>query len=127
MMSLKFQIFLTLYKECNSLIRIEIILPKNDVMAISEGLKIIQVGGLLVSKIRGRDKFPRPEIHSSKGSKIFTPQFGHKYVLEVIVPDSKEKDVIRIVRENSKFGKIFTQPVLHAIDIGTGNEGEEVI
>ncbi len=109
------------------MIRIQIVLAKNDVMAISEGLKEIQVGGVLVSKIRGRDKFPRPEIHSSKGSKIFTPQFGHKYVMEVIVPDSKEKDVIKIVRDKSKLGKVFVEPVLRAVDIGTGKEGDEVI
>jgi nitrogen regulatory protein P-II 1 len=108
-------------------IRIEIVLAENDVMAISEGLKVIPVGGILVHKMKGRDKFPGPEIHAGKGSEIFIPQFGHKHVMEIIVPDSKEKDVIRIIRENSKIGRIFVHPVLNAIDIGSGKDGDEIL
>jgi len=109
------------------LIRIEVVLAENDVMAISEGLKQIPVGGVLVHKMKGRDKFPRPEIHAAKGSEIFTPQFGHKHVMEVIVPDSKEKDAIKIIRENSKMGMIFVHPVSNAIEIETGKEGDQVL
>ena len=109
------------------MIRIEIVLAENDVMAISERLKEIPVGGLLVHKMKGRDEFPHPEIHAAKGSAIFTPQFAHKHVMEVIVPDSKEKDVIRIVRENSKVGMIFVHPVSNAIDIGSGKDGDEIL
>ena len=109
------------------MIRIEIVLAENDVMAISEGLKEIPVGGVLVHKMKGRDKLPKPEIHASKGSEIFTPQFGHKHVMEIIVPDSKEKDVIRIIRENSKLGMIFIHPVSNAIEIETGKEGDQVL
>ncbi len=109
------------------MIRIEIILAENDVMAISEGLKKIPVSGVLVHKMKGRDEFPRPEIHAAKGSAIFTPQFAHKHVMEVIVPDSKEKDVIRIIRENSNVGMIFVHPVSNAIDIGSGKEGDEIL
>jgi len=77
--------------------------------------------------MKGRDKFPNPEIHASKGSEIFTPQFGHKHVMEIIVPASKEKDVIRIIRENSKLGMIFIHPVSNAIEIETGKEGDQVL
>ncbi len=109
------------------MIRIQIVLAENDVMAISEGLKELSVGGVLVQKMKGRDKFPKPEIHAAKGSAIFTPQFGHKHVMEVIVPDSKEKDVIKIVRDNSKFGMIFVHPVSNAIDIESGKEGDQIL
>ena len=109
------------------MIRIEIVIGKNDVMAISEGLKKIPVGGLTVTKKRGRGKNPPPEIHASKGTQVFTPQFGDKYMLEVIVPDSKEEEVIKIVRENTKIGKIFIYPVLRAIDIATGKKDDEAI
>lgn len=107
--------------------RIQVVLAENDVIAISEGLKKIPVGGVLVHKMKGRDKFPKPEIHAGKGSEIFTPQFGHKHVMEVVVPDSKEKEVIQIIRENSKVGMIFVHPVSQAIDIGSGTEGEEIL
>ncbi len=107
--------------------KIEVILGKNDVMAISEGLKEIGIGGLTVSKVRGRGKKPGPEIHASKGSEIFVPQFNDKYHLEVIVADSKEDEVIAIIKEKGRIGKIFVSQVLRAVDIATGAEGESTI
>jgi nitrogen regulatory protein P-II 1 len=109
------------------LIRIEVILPKNEVMAVSEGLKKINVGGLTVSKKRGRGKNPAPEIHASKGTEIFIPQFSDKYVLEVIVPENMEQDALKIIKENATMGKIFIHPVLRTYDIKTGAEGEKAI
>jgi nitrogen regulatory protein P-II 1 len=45
----------------------------------------------------------------------------------VIVPDSKEKDVIDIIRANSKMGKIFISPIKRAVDIESGEENENAI
>ena len=109
------------------MLRIETILGENDVMAISEGLKKIGIGGLTVSKVRGRGKRPGPEIHASKGSEIFTPQFNDKYMVVAIIPDSKEDEVIGVIKENGRVGKILVSQILRAIDIATGNEGEETI
>lgn len=109
------------------MLKVEVILGQNDVMAISEGLKEIGVGGLSVSKIRGRGKKPGPEIHASKGSEIFVPQFTDKYKLEVIVADIKEDEVVSIIRKNGRIGKIFISQILRAVDIESGNEGDETI
>jgi len=109
------------------MLKVEVVLGQNDVMAISEGLKEIGVGGLSVSKIRGRGKKPGPEIHASKGSEIFVPQFNDKYKLEVIVADIKEDEVVSIIRKNGRAGKIFISQILRAVDIESGNEGEEII
>lgn len=109
------------------MLRIEAILGNNDVMAISEALKKIEIGGLSVSKVRGRGKRPPPEIHASKGSAIFQPQFSQKYVITVMIPESKEEEVIEILKEKGSVGKIFVSPILRAVDIATGSEGEEVI
>ena len=109
------------------MLKIEVILGNNDVMAISEGLKEIGIGGLTVSKVRGRGKRPGPEIHASKGSEIFVPQFTDKYRLEAIVPDSKEDEVVSIIKKNGRVGKIFISQILRAIDVSTGHEGEETI
>ena len=109
------------------MIRIEVILPKNEVMAVSEGLKQINVGGLTVSKKRGRGKNPGPEIHASKGTEIFVPQFSDKYVLEAIIPDSMEQKAVQIIKQNATIGKIFVHPVLRTYDIKTGAEGEQAI
>jgi nitrogen regulatory protein P-II 1 len=109
------------------MIKIEAVLGKNDVMPISEALKKIKIGGLTVTKMRGRGKSPPPEIHASKGTEVFVPQFSDKYVIQVIVPETKEEDVINAIKENAKIGKIFVSPVLRAVDISSGNEGESVI
>jgi len=109
------------------MLKIEVILGENDVMAISEELKKIGIGGLTVSKVRGRGKRPGPEIHASKGSAIFTPQFNDKYQVEAIIPDTKEDEVINIVKENGRVGKIFVSQILRAVDIATGAEGEDTI
>lgn len=109
------------------MIRIEAILGQNDVMKISEALKEIGIGGMTVSKMRGRGKNPGPEIHASKGSEIFTPQFSQKYVVELVIDEEKEDQVIKIIQENGRVGKIFVSPILRAVDISTGKEGTEVI
>lgn len=107
--------------------KIQAILGENDVMSISEGLKEIGVGGLTVTKMRGRGKRPGPEIHASKGSEIFIPQFSDKYVIEIIISESKEDQAIKIIKERGRVGKIFVSEVLRAIDIATGKEGEDTI
>ena len=109
------------------MLKIEIILGENDVMAISEELKKIGIGGLTVFKVRGRGKRPGPEIHASKGSEIFVPQFNNKYHLEVVVVDTKEDEVIGIIKEKGRVGKIFVSQILRAIDIASSAEGESTI
>jgi nitrogen regulatory protein P-II 1 len=106
---------------------VDVIIPENDVEAISEALKNIHVGGVTVLKVKGRGKTLPPEIHASKGTEIFRPEFGDKYMLEVVVATNKENDVIKIVRENSKIGKIFISPITRAIDIESGAEDELAI
>jgi nitrogen regulatory protein P-II 1 len=106
---------------------VDVIIPENDVEAISEALKNIQVGGVTVLKVKGRGKTLPPEIHASKGTEIFRPEFGDKYLLEVVVATNKENDVIKIVRENSKIGKIFISSITRAIDIESGAEDELAI
>ena len=109
------------------MLKIEAFLGNNDVMAISEALKEVEIGGLTVGKVRGRGKRPPPEIHASKGSAIFQPQFSQKYVIELVIPESKEEQVVNIIKDKGSVGKIFVSPVIRAIDIATEDEGESVI
>ena len=109
------------------MLKIEVILGENDVMAISEGLKEIGIGGLTVFKVRGRGKNPGPEIHASKGSEIFTPQFNDKYRMEAIIVDTQEEEVISIIKKRGRVGKIFVSQILRAIDIASEEEGESTI
>lgn len=48
------------------MLRIEAILGNNDVMVISEALRKIEIGGLTVSKVRGRGRRPPTQIHAAK-------------------------------------------------------------
>ena len=109
------------------MIKISTVLSNNEVMPISEGLKKLGIGGLTVDKVRGRGKTPPPEIHAGKGRDIFQPQFSEKYVIEVIATEDKENQIIEIIRKNATRGKIFVEPVLRAIDIASGQEGESTI
>lgn len=109
------------------MIRITTTLSYNDVMAISENLRKIGIGGLTVQKVRGRGKTPPPEIHSGKGRAIFQPQFSEKYIVQVIVTEKKENEAIEIIKKSSRRGKIMIEPILRAIDIATGEEGDSVI
>ena len=109
------------------MLKLEIILAENDVMNISEGLKEIGIGGLTVIKVRGRGAKTAAEIHSSKGLVIFVALFADKYRVMVVIPESKEEKSVEIIKKNSREGKIFISQILRAIDIKSGNEGEEVI
>jgi nitrogen regulatory protein P-II 1 len=109
------------------MIKIDVVIPQNDIEAISEGLKKIKVGGITILRVKGRGKSAAPKIHASKGTEMFTPEFSDKYTLQVIVDDNKEKDAIGIIRANSKMGKIFISPIMRAIDIESGAENEKAI
>lgn len=102
------------------MIRIDVYLPNNDVMAISEALKEIDVGGLTVTKKRGRGRRPPPEMHAGKGSMIFTPQFTDKYVVELFIDEEKKDDAIKIIEKHASRGKIIVTPNIHMIDIKSG-------
>tara|TARA_A100001234_G_scaffold180589_1_gene163139 strand:+ start:3029 stop:3358 length:330 start_codon:yes stop_codon:yes gene_type:complete len=109
------------------MLKLEIILSENDVMSISESLKEINIGGLTITKVRGRGEKTAPEILVHKGSEVFVPHFGDKYRIMVVIPESKEERTVNIIKNNSRGGKIFISQLLRAIDIETGNEGEEII
>ena len=109
------------------MIKIEVVIPQNDVEAISEALKKIHVGGITILRVRGRGKTVAPKIHASKGTEMFTPEFSDKYTVQVIVEDEKENEAVELIRANSKVGKIFISPVIRAIDIESGQQNEKAI
>lgn len=109
------------------MIRITVILSNNEVMPISEELKKIEIGGLTVTKVKGRGQTPPPEIHAGKGRAIFQPQFSQKYVIQIITTEDKQDRVIEIVKKNASRGKIIVEPILRAVDIATKEEGESTI
>lgn len=109
------------------MIKIEIILPENDIRSISDALKKLSVGGITAYKGWGRGKTISPQIHASKGTEMFTPEFGERFIIEVIVSEDKKNDVVEIVRSKAKLGKIFVTEIKEAFDIPTERKDEQVI
>ena len=109
------------------MIRIDVIVPQNDIRAISDALKKIDVGGITIMKVRGRGKTVGPALHAGKGTETFIPEFTDKYIVTVIVEEKDENEVVSIIRGHTKIGKIFMYKLSHAIDIATGAENEKAI
>lgn len=109
------------------MIRIDAVVPQNDIKAISDGLKAIHVGGITIMKVRGRGKTASPALHAAKGTETFIPEFSDKYIVTVIVDSKDEAEVVKIIRSNTKIGKIFMYPLSRAIDIASGAENEKAI
>ena len=109
------------------MIRIDAIVPQNDIRAISDALKKIDVGGITAYKGWGRGKTIAKEIHASKGTEVFTPEFGERFIIEIVVADEKKNDIIAAIRKSSKFGKIFVSTISEAYDIQTPKKDEQAI
>lgn len=109
------------------MIKIEVIVGHGDVSAINNALKTLAVGGITIMKVRGRGKNLNPQMHAAKGTEMFTPEFSDKFVIQVIIEEKYENDVIGIIRNNAKIGKIFISTINRAVDIASGNENEEAI
>lgn len=109
------------------MIRIDAVVPQNDIRAISDALKKIQVGGITIMKVRGRGKTVGHALHAAKGTETFIPEFTDKYIITVIVESKDENEVVNIIRGNTKAGKIFMYQLSRAIDIATGAENEKAI
>ena len=109
------------------LLKIEVILPENEIKSISDALKKIDVGGITAYKGWGRGKTIAKEIHASKGTEVFTPEFGERFIVEIVVADEKKNDIIAAIRKSSKFGKIFVSTISEAYDIQTPKKDEQAI
>jgi len=62
---------------------------ENEVSKISEGLRKIGIGGITAFKAKGRGKTVPESIHASLGTEIYTPEFSDKYVVLLVLPDTK--------------------------------------
>ena len=109
------------------MIRIDAVVPQNDIRAISDELKKINVGGITVMKVRGRGKTAGPALHAAKGTETFIPEFTDKFILTVIVEEKDENQVVDTVRRHAKIGKIFMYKLSRAVDVATGAENEKAI
>ncbi|MGE3859305.1 MAG: P-II family nitrogen regulator [Nitrososphaeraceae archaeon] len=104
--------------------RIEIIIPHEKLEHVDNILENFKVGGMSFYHINGRGKTKWEPMPVGRGVMMYTPKFGARTKIEVLVDNNIVKDIInRILTElttgSVSDGKIFVYDVLEAYDIGT--------
>jgi nitrogen regulatory protein P-II 1 len=112
--------------------RLDIIVHHEQVGKVSDSLRKNDVGGLTFYDIRGRGRSKYEPEHVGTGVMEYAPDFGPWTKIEVLVADSKVKQIVddllqTISRGSASDGKIFIYDVAEAIDIGTKKTGNTVL
>ncbi|SDB41369.1 nitrogen regulatory protein P-II family [Desulfonatronum thiosulfatophilum] len=110
--------------------KIEIITRPHKLEEVKSALTGLGIKGMTITEVRG---FGRQHGHKEvyRGAE-YQVEFTAKIKIEVVVDDSMTNDVIQIVQETAKTGKIgdgkiFVLPVEDVIRIRTGETGIEAI
>ena len=112
--------------------KLDIIVHRERVGKVSDSLRKNDVGGLTFYNIKGRGRSKYEPEHVGTGVMEYTPDFGDWIKVEVLVADSKVKQIVddllqTMSRGSSSDGKIFIYDVAEAIDIGTKKTGDTAL
>jgi nitrogen regulatory protein P-II 1 len=112
--------------------RLDLIIPQERLPEINELLHKHAVGGMTFYDIKGRGRAKREPVSVGRGVMRYTPEFGFRTKIEVLVPDSKAKeivsDVLNVISTGSASdGKIFVYDVAEAYDIGSKENGDAAL
>ena len=112
--------------------KLDIIVHHERVGKVSNSLRKNDVGGLTFYNIKGRGRSKYEAEHVGTGVMEYTPDFGDWLKVEVLVADSKVKQIVddllqTVSRGSSSDGKIFIYDVAEAIDIGTKKTGDPAL
>jgi nitrogen regulatory protein P-II 1 len=82
--------------------------------------------------IKGRGRAKREPVSVGRGVMRYTPEFGFRTKIEVLVPDAKAKEIVDEVLNvlssgSASDGKIFIYDVAEAYDIGSKEKGEAAL
>ena len=110
--------------------KIEAIIKPFKLEEVKEGLNKKEILGLTVSEVKG---YGRQKGHTElyRGAE-YVIDFLPKVKIEVVVPDERVDEVIDVIIETSKTGKIgdgkiFVSDMSNAYRIRTGETGEEAL
>ncbi|MGI9558500.1 MAG: P-II family nitrogen regulator [Thermodesulfobacteriota bacterium] len=110
--------------------KIETIIKPFKLGDLKEGLKDIGIQGMTVTEVKG---FGRQKGHAEiyRGAE-YVIDFLPKVKVEIVVTDDMVAQVVEVIRESAKTGKIgdgkiFVLPVENAVRIRTGEHGEDAI
>ncbi len=112
--------------------RLDMIIPHERLNEVNELLHKHKVGGLSFYDIKGRGRAKREPVSVGRGVMRYTPEFGFRTKLEVLVPDGKAKEIIDEVLKvistgSASDGKIFVYDVAEAYDIGSKETGDAAL
>ena len=123
----------TLFVSKNSRVkRLDLIIPHERLSEVNELLHKHKVGGMTFYDIKGRGRAKREPVSVGRGVMRYTPEFGFRTKIEVLVPDSIAKQIVDDVLANlstgsASDGKIFVYNVAEAYDIGSKENAEEAL
>jgi nitrogen regulatory protein PII len=110
--------------------KIEAIIKPFKLDEVRDALHEIGVKGMTITEVKG---FGRQKGHTElyRGAE-YVVDFIPKVKIEVVVPDSISYDVVTVLENTGKTGKIgdgkiFVFPVEEAVRIRTGQRGEEAV
>jgi nitrogen regulatory protein P-II 1 len=112
--------------------RLDMVIPHERLSEINELLHRHKVGGMSFYDIKGRGRAKREPVSVGRGVMRYTPEFGFRTKIEVLVPDAKAKEVVDDVMRtlstgSASDGKIFIYDVAEAYDIGSKEKGEAAL
>lgn len=112
--------------------RLDILIPHERLSEVNELLHKHKVGGMSFYEIKGRGRAKREPVSVGRGVMRYTPEFGFRTKIEVLVPDSTAKQIVDEVLAtlstgSASDGKIFIYDVAEAFDIGSKERGEAAL
>jgi nitrogen regulatory protein P-II 1 len=110
--------------------KIEAIIQPFKLEPVKEALHQMSLQGMTVTEVKGfgRQKGIREVYRGMEYQVDFIP----KVKIEIVAPDNKVDDIVRIIQEEARTGrigdgKIFVYPVAEAIRIRTGESGDSAL
>lgn len=112
--------------------RLDILIPHERLDDVNELLHKHKVGGMSFYEIKGRGRAKREPVAVGRGVMRYTPEFGFRTKIEVLVPDTAAKeiidDVLKVISTGSASdGKVFVYDVAEAYDIGSKEKGDSAL
>jgi nitrogen regulatory protein P-II 1 len=120
--------------------QLDIIIPHERLDAVNGILYNHKVGGMMYFDIKGRGRVKREPVEERvhgygggyKTGRKYTPEFGTRTKIEVLVSDSTYKQIVdeilnTVSTGSPADGKIFVKDISEAYDIGSKQNGDPAL
>ncbi len=112
--------------------KLDILIPHERLTDVNELLHKHKVGGMSFYEIKGRGREKREPVSVGRGVMRYTPEFGFRTKIEVLVPDDTAREIIDEVLKvistgSASDGKVFVYDVAEAYDIGSKEKGDDAL